>query len=274
MIAFPHAKINLGLHVTAKRPDGYHNIETCFYPIGWRDVLEAVEADKTRLDIYGLDVPGAADDNLILKAYHLLKEHVNLPPLHFALLKNIPLGAGLGGGSADAAFALRMLNENLQLGIGTDELRELAATLGSDCAFFIHPRPMLGTGRGDVLEPVNLGLSGLNLVVLYPGVAISTPWAYGRVVPGPPAMPLAEVLKRSVDEWDGLLVNDFEGPVFAAHPTLELVKLKLYEMGAIYAAMSGSGSAIFGLFEEAQDRLAVAHAFRMEQGQVWVEVLA
>lgn len=271
MIAFPHAKINLGLHVTGKRPDGYHDIETCFYPIGWRDVLEAVEADETRLDIFGLDVPGTADDNLILRAYHMLKERFDIPPLHFALLKNIPMGAGLGGGSADAAFALRMLNDNLQLGVGTDELRDLAATLGSDCAFFIDPRPMLGTGRGDVLEPVGISLSGLHLVVLYPGMAVSTPWAYGQVAPGQPAMPLAEVLQRPIDEWDGLLVNDFEGPVFAAHPMLELVKLKLYEMGAIYASMSGSGSAIFGLFVEAQDRPAVAQAFRLEPWQVWVE---
>lgn len=268
MIAFPNAKINLGLHVTAKRPDGFHEIETVFYPIPWRDALEITPAEDTQLTIEGLTIEGDHTQNLVWKAYEILRQDHAVSPVHFHLLKKIPFGAGLGGGSADGAVALQLLNDYNNLQLSDEQLKQYAAALGSDCPFFIDNSPMLGTGRGEILAPVSIDLKGYHIVVIYPGIAVNTGWAYGQLTPAAVAMPLVEVMQMPIEDWEIYLTNDFEAPVFAAHPTLEMIKLQLYDAGAVYAAMSGSGSAIFGLFREAQDELAVAAHFQVKPEQV------
>lgn len=268
MITFPNAKINLGLHVTAKRPDGFHEIVTVFYPIPWRDALEVVPAEEPSMQVQGLTIEGPVTDNLVWKAYQLLQEQYSLSPVSMHLLKQIPFGAGLGGGSADAAFALQLLNEYANLQLSADALKAYAATLGSDCPFFIDNKPALGEGRGEILSPITIDLAGYHLVVLFPGIAVPTGWAYSQITPALPPIPLEEVMQMPIDQWEIYLTNDFEGPVFAAHPTLEIIKLNLYEKGAVYAAMSGSGSAMYGLFTEPQDHHAIAHHFGVSTTQV------
>ncbi|WP_339867789.1 4-(cytidine 5'-diphospho)-2-C-methyl-D-erythritol kinase [uncultured Algoriphagus sp.] len=251
MISFPNAKINLGLHITSKRKDGYHDIETCMIPIPLSDALEMIiENKKTTFESSGLNIPGETKDNLILKAYQLLKKDFpNLPHLSIHLHKNIPMGAGLGGGSADAAFALTLMNNLFDLILDDFFLEEYAAQLGSDCAFFIENTPKIATGRGEILEPIALNLKGTHLVLINPGIHIGTKEAYAGVTPSTPKVKLEEVLadKR---RWKDELVNDFEASIFPNHPEIARIKDKLYENGAYYAAMSGSGSSVFGLFEE------------------------
>lgn len=273
MVVFPNAKINLGLHVTGKRIDGFHDIETIFFPIPWEDALEAVPAAETNLIIHGLTIDGDVSNNLILQAYRLLSEKYPMPSLAFHLLKKIPFGAGLGGGSADAAFAIRLINEVAGLGLTQQEMHSLAAQLGSDCAFFIHNTPALGLGRGDVLTPVQVNLSGYHLVVLFPGIPVSTPWAYRQITPAPAPRPLTEVIREPIDTWQLWLTNDFEPPVFREHPVLEMYKQQLYDLDAVYASMSGSGSTLFGLFERSLDRLEVAEWFRLPVDQVFCSSL-
>lgn len=268
MITFPNAKINLGLHVTAKRNDGYHEIETVFYPIPWKDALECTPADKLALSIAGLSIDGPVTNNLVWRAYALLAQDHDLAPVQLHLLKKIPFGAGLGGGSADGAFALQLLNEYFALGLDDTQLQAYAAQLGSDCPFFIDNRPALGTGRGEQLTPLSIDLSPYHLVVIYPGLTVDTGWAYGQLSPQAAPKPLREVIAMPVEDWEIYLTNDFEGPVFARYPTLEMIKLELYEAGATYAAMSGSGSAVFGLFTEPQDEWAIAQHFSLPREQV------
>ena len=257
MITFPNAKINLGLNIVNRRPDGYHDIETVFYPIPLTDVLEIVPAadgKQTTLCCYGNAVDCPPESNLVMKAYRLLQERYNLPPVEMHLYKHIPDGAGLGGGSSDAAHALVMLNKMFALGLPDDELAAMAARLGADCAYFIYNRPMLATGIGDVLSPIDVDLKGKTLLLVKPPVGVDTRTAYSRVTPQAPVVSLSEIISRPVVAWDGMLVNDFEASVFAALPQLWLIKAAILDAGAQYAAMSGSGSTVFGIFDN--DNLA------------------
>ena len=251
MITFPNAKINLGLHITKKRNDGFHDIETCMYPIPVYDALEMIiDKKSTSFESTGIPIPGKPSDNLILKAFNLLKKDFPaLPNLAIHLHKHIPMGAGLGGGSADAAYALKLMNNLFDLILDDFFLEEYAAKLGSDCAFFIENTPKIATGRGEILAPINLDLKGMHLVLVNPGIHIGTKEAYAGVKPSTPPVKLEEVLNDK-SRWKEELVNDFESSIFPNHPELAAIKQSMYEGGAFYAAMSGSGSSVFGLFEE------------------------
>lgn len=279
MIAYPNVKLNLGLRVLRRRADGYHDLDTLFIPCeAFHDTLEVITGDdwsRTSSHIQetyrGAQVAqGITPDGKLLvtiarkegvdweplkdltaRAYMLLSEQFDLPPMKIFLEKTSPVGAGLGGGSADAAFALRMMAGLAGLDLSDGELAGLAARLGSDCAFFIYNRPMLGSGRGEILEPFDLDLSAYRIDVTVPeGIAVSTADAYRGIVPGVPELSLREVLARPVEQWKDLLVNDFETTVFAKYPRLGEIKQSLYGAGAVYAAMSGSGSALFGIFRK------------------------
>ena len=280
MITNPNVKINLGLNVLRKREDGFHDLETLFVPYhGLHDTLEIITGDdfsKTSAAIFGKYAPemiaqGMSEDgklmitiareqgvdwdplkDLTAKAYYILSEDFDLPPVKIFLEKTSPVGAGLGGGSADAAFALKMLNDLCSLSLSDEQLAGYAARLGSDCAFFIYNRPMIGEGRGEVLSDYELkSIEEYDLQVLVPeGVAVSTAQAYGGIVPKIPEVSLREVLAMPVSQWNGVLVNDFETTVFDKHPALAAIKRSLYDSGAVYASMSGSGSALFALYEK------------------------
>ncbi len=253
MIAFPHTKINLGLHVSGKRNDGYHNIETCFYPLPWCDVLEIIRAETISFTNSGLGVPGKHEDNLCLRAYYLLRDKYDLPPVAIHLHKVVPLGAGLGGGSSDGAYTLKMLNHVFDLALNDKQLIAMAAELGSDCPFFIYDWPMHGSGRGEVLSPANVKLNGKFIAVVKPSAHISTAEAFKNLVPRPVDQDIKRIVEqRPVSEWRELLTNDFEPSVFSQHPEIQEIKSKMYDMGALYASMSGSGSAVFGIFEKAR----------------------
>ncbi|MBO4870907.1 MAG: 4-(cytidine 5'-diphospho)-2-C-methyl-D-erythritol kinase [Muribaculaceae bacterium] len=251
MITFPNAKINLGLNIVQRRDDGYHNIETVFYPIPLTDVLEIVPSasGETSLTCYGRPVDCPVEKNLVMKAFRLMEREYGVPPVEIHLYKHIPDGAGLGGGSSDASHTLLMLNEMNNLGLTRERLAELASTLGADCPFFIYNRPMMATGIGDVFTPVDLNLNGYTLALIKPDVSVPTAQAYARVQPAQPTTHVDEIITWPIDMWDGQLNNDFEPSVFAAHPQLWGIKLRLLEAGAVYAAMSGSGSAMFGIFK-------------------------
>ncbi|MEN2281965.1 4-(cytidine 5'-diphospho)-2-C-methyl-D-erythritol kinase [Algoriphagus sp. SE2] len=256
MICFPNAKINLGLNITSKRNDGYHEVETCMYPIPLFDALEIiVNNKKTNWTSSGLVIPGDPKDNLILKAYQLLKkDFTNLPQISIHLHKNIPMGAGLGGGSADAAFALNLMNNLFDLILDDFFLEEYAAEIGSDCPFFIENTPKIAKGRGEILEKISLNLKGERIILINPGIHIGTKEAYAGVTPSPPKSKLKEVLADKT-RWKNELVNDFEASIFNNHPEIKEIKDKLYENGAYYASMSGSGSSVFGLFENSPKKI-------------------
>jgi 4-diphosphocytidyl-2-C-methyl-D-erythritol kinase len=248
MKACPNVKINVGLHVLRKRPDGYHDLETLFVPYpGICDELEIEEAGEFSFDGEGV----TWENDLTVQAYKLLKDDFDLPPVAIRLTKRAPVGAGLGGGSSDAAFALMMLDSLFDLGLGQDRLAAYAARLGSDCAFFIYNRPMVGRGRGEILSPCPVDLSPYRIEITVPqGVSVSTREAYGGIVPRERPVPIEEILSLPVAQWRGLLENDFEPQVFALYPELARLKQDFYERGALYAAMSGSGSAIYGIFKK------------------------
>lgn len=260
MITFPCAKINLGLNIVCKRPDGYHNLETVFYPIPLTDALEIKYMDEKfpsespcDLKITGNDVDCNEEDNLVIKAYQLLAADFQLPRVHAHLVKRIPTQAGLGGGSSDAAYMIRLLDERFRLNIGIPEMERYAAKLGADCAFFITADPSYAEGIGDVLMPADVpgaGLGGYYLAVVKPSVAVSTRDAYAAIVPKTPAKCCRDIVRQPIETWKDELVNDFEAPIFAMHPELAAIKQSLYDAGAVYAAMSGSGSALFGIFRE------------------------
>lgn len=284
MITRPHVKVNLGLNVLRKRPDGYHDLETLFVPYyGYHDTLEIIPGDgwsETSAALFARyggeveDAPCLAQairsdgkvmvtiaraegvdwdplKDLTVKAYGLLEADFKLPPVKIFLEKTSPVGAGLGGGSADAAFALRMYRDLFALDVSDETLSGYAAALGSDCALFLHEGPVFGEGRGEILTPYDLDLSAYDLQVIVPeGIAVSTADAYRGIVPAMPAEPLRQVLRHPVSEWKDLLVNDFEKTVFAKHPQLAAIKQSLYDSGAVYAAMSGSGSALFALYNK------------------------
>lgn len=253
MLTFPTAKINIGLQVTERRPDGYHNLDTVFYPIPINDALEVIVAEGAdydcRLHISGIHIEGDTDNNLVVRAYRLLAADYTLPSVDIYLHKHIPTGAGLGGGSADASYMLRLLNEMFELGLTTEQLEAYATRLGADCPFFITSRPVYATGIGNEFHPIALDLSGWHLVVVKPDVFVSTKEAYSMVRPEKPAVTLDKKITLPITEWREAISNDFERGIFALHPELADIKEKLYALGATYAAMSGSGSALFGLFE-------------------------
>lgn len=253
MITFPNAKINIGLQVTERRPDGYHNLDTTFYPIPLHDALEVTEAEGTgydcRLHLSGVEIEGETDNNLVVRAYRLLAADYTLPPVDVHLHKHIPTGAGLGGGSADASYMLRLLNNMFALGITTDKLEAYAARLGADCPFFINNTPVYATGIGNEFHPIGLNLKGWHIVVVKPDVFVSTKEAYSTVRPEKPAVTLDKKIIAPIEEWKDTVSNDFEKGIFAIHPELDDIKGKLYTLGATYAAMSGSGSALYGLFK-------------------------
>ena len=260
MITFPCAKINLGLNVIAAREDGYHEIETVFYPIPITDALEIKYMDEHFPSEYNCDlkITGNAVDcdeqhNLVVKAYDLLAANYELPRIHAHLVKRIPMQAGLGGGSADGAFMIRLLDERFRLNIGIAEMERYAAQLGSDCPFFITAEPSFATGRGELLEPADEpkgNLDGYYIAVVKPDVAVSTAMAYKQIKCCKPAKCCRDVVRQPIDTWKDDLSNDFEEPVFKAHPRLANIKQQLYDLGAVYAQMSGSGSALFGIFRK------------------------
>jgi 4-diphosphocytidyl-2-C-methyl-D-erythritol kinase len=266
MILFPNCKINLGLHITRKRPDGYHDLETVFYPLPLRDAVEIVNNQEFRsgnidapiyagqpvgmqLILSGLPVKGDPADNLCVKAWHLLKKDFpQLPPVQLHLHKAIPMGAGLGGGSSDAAFTLHLLNNKFKLGIPAEKLLDYALQLGSDCPFFIINQPCIATGRGELLQSIPLDLSAWSFLLVYPEVHINTGWAFEQITPAPSQKPIGEVIGQPVSSWKDTLINDFEAPVCRLHPALGHIKETLYASGAVYASMTGSGSSFYGIF--------------------------
>ena len=252
MLVFPNAKINLGLQVTAKRADGYHDIATIFYPLPITDMLEVVRAADFSFTQTGLPTNIDPALNLCVKAWNLLRDAYQLPPVAMHLHKQIPMGAGLGGGSADAAFTLRLVNQIFQLNLSTDTLLSYALQLGSDCPFFLLNSPAFAEGRGEQLTSINIpSLRGKTLVLINPGIHISTAWAFAQVQPAPANVQLIDIIQLPVSAWKGQLPNDFEKPVMAAHPELETIRNSLYSTGALFAGMTGTGSTLFGIFETA-----------------------
>jgi 4-diphosphocytidyl-2-C-methyl-D-erythritol kinase len=264
LIVFPDCKINLGLRILNKREDGFHNLETVFYPLPLQEALEIIRnndqdnKEPIRFTLSGNAVDGNTQDNLCVKAYQLLKKDFpELPAVKMHLHKAIPMGAGLGGGSADAAFTLKLLNEKFQLSLSTEQLIHYSLQLGSDCPFFIINQPCYATGRGEMLEPISLSLSGYQLLLINPGIHVNTGWAFSQLNITASASDsvteqknLKEIISQKPAAWRKELVNDFERPVFLKYPELNIIKEQLYQEGAIYAAMSGSGSSLFGLFEK------------------------
>jgi 4-diphosphocytidyl-2-C-methyl-D-erythritol kinase len=249
MICFPNAKINLGLHVTEKRDDGYHNIETVFYPVPLKDALEIVPASDFSFTQVGLELESAPEDNLVMKALNLFKQKYNVPSLAVFLKKAIPFGAGLGGGSADAAFMFKLLNAYTSQNLSDEELEQMAVEIGADCPFFIQNRPVIASGIGNIFESIELSLQGYTLCIIKPNLFVSTGDAYASVKPAKPAISLKETIQMPVKEWKQYLKNDFETGISQKYPVIAAIKAYLYAHEAVYAAMSGSGSAVFGLFE-------------------------
>lgn len=256
MIVYPNAKINIGLNVVERRPDGYHNLETVFYPINLQDAIEikniegAVPECGYQLKVSGTILDGTPEDNLVVKAYKLLKKEFGLPPVSIFVYKHIPTGAGLGGGSSDAAFTIKMLNERFRLGLDVKQMEAYSAELGADCAFFIENKPVFATGIGNVFHDLSLSLSGKSLVLVKPDIFVSTRDAYAAVAPHRPEASLPELLSKPLETWKDTVVNDFEASVFPKYPEIAAIKDKLYDMGAVYASMSGSGSSVYGIFDE------------------------
>ncbi|MDR1860388.1 MAG: 4-(cytidine 5'-diphospho)-2-C-methyl-D-erythritol kinase [Bacteroidales bacterium] len=248
MIAYPLTKINIGLYITGKRADGYHNIDTAFYPTPWCDALEIVPADEFSFHSTGLAIEGAPEDNLVVRAYRLLSGRHSLPPIAIHLHKNVPTGAGLGGGSSDGATALRMLNSIFRLNLPQERIAEYALQLGSDCPFFIESKPALASGRGEILQKIPLALNGLHIAIVKPPIHSSTAEAYRHITPAQLRIPLIRLLRFPISLWPGNIINQFEPYVFSMYPEVARIKQTLYDQGALFALMSGSGASVFGLF--------------------------
>lgn len=254
MITFPNAKINLGLKIVEKRPDGYHNLETIFYPINLQDALEVTRRENNdkeyTLHISGSPLEGEPEDNLVVKAYKLLKkDYPGLLPVDIHMYKHIPAGAGLGGGSSDAACMIKLLNDKFSLGLSTERMEEYAVKLGADCAFFIRNKPVFATGIGNLFEPVELSLKGYHIILIKPDIFVSTRDAFAEIKPVRPAVSLKEIVKQPMETWKNSMKNDFEDSVFKKFPEIAAIKDELYDLGAVYAAMSGSGSSVYGIFK-------------------------
>lgn len=254
MITFPNAKINLGLNIVEKRPDGYHNLETIFYPINLQDALEVTRRENNdkeyTLHISGSPLEGEPEDNLVVKAYKLLKkDYPGLLPVDIHMYKHIPAGAGLGGGSSDAACMIKLLNDKFSLGLSTERMEEYAVKLGADCAFFIRNKPVFATGIGNLFEPVELSLKGYHIILIKPDIFVSTRDAFAEIKPVRPAVSLKEIVKQPMETCKNSMKNDFEDSVFKKFPEIAAIKDELYYLGAVYAAMSGSGSSVYGIFK-------------------------
>lgn len=255
MITFPNAKINLGLNIIEKRSDGYHNLETIFYPINLQDALEVAKRDNDSKE-YTLRVCGTGleiddEDNLVVKAYKLLKkDHPQMLPIDIHMYKHIPAGAGLGGGSSDAAHMIKLLNEKFLLELSAEQMESYAAQIGADCAFFIKNRPVFATGIGNVFEPIELSLKGYHIVLVKPDIFVSTHDAFSQIKPTRPSVSLKEIVKQPIENWKDSMKNDFEESIFLKFPEVAAIKDELYDLGAVYAAMSGSGSSVYGIFKE------------------------
>jgi len=250
MLTFANAKINLGLNLIGKRPDGYHNLETIFYPIRLTDAVELVDAEETSCTTKGIAIPGEDKDNICLKAFQKLQNDFSLPNQQIILLKNIPVGAGLGGGSADAAFLIKLVNEKFELDLTVAQMQDYARKLGADCAFFIQNKPVYAFAKGDEFEEVQINLSAYFLVLVKPAVHVSTALAYANVKVKQPAVSLKNLIHLPLDDWKTTIFNDFEPSVFAKYPQIDEIKTKLYAAGATFALMSGSGSSVFAIFEK------------------------
>lgn len=256
MICFPNAKINLGLNIVSKREDGYHNLETVFYPIMIKDALEIIVSERQEQDSFiesGIKTGASVENNLVMRALRLMRTHYDIPFLDVHLLKKIPSGAGIGGGSADAAFMLKLLRNKFSLDATDAQLAILAAQLGADCPFFIYNRPAFASGIGEVLENIDLSLEGYYLILVKPDIYVSTKDAFALINPSQAEISLKEIIKKPVSEWRDLMVNDFEKSIFVKHPAIEQIKLKLYALGAMYASMSGSGSSVYAIFNKKTD---------------------
>lgn len=253
MISYPNAKINIGLKILFKREDGFHEIESVFYPVNWKDILEIVPNGEGKgvveFSSSGIDIPKGSDGNLCERAYRMLHADFNLPSVKIHLHKVIPIGAGLGGGSADATFTLKMLSELFELQLENSQLKKYCEQLGSDCPFFVENTPKLVTGRGEVMAPIKVDLSGYQLVLVNPGIHIGTPEAYRNVNLGSSEFNLSELVLESPSAWKKNVKNDFEDSLFPSYPQIEGLKESLYSKGALYASMTGSGSTVFGIFE-------------------------
>lgn len=248
MITFPNAKINIGLNVVEKRTDGYHNLETLFYPVKLSDALEIVKADAFEFSTSGIPVGDDPENNLVIKAYRMLQAEFNFSPVKIHLHKAIPFGAGLGGGSADAAFTLKMLNELFSLHLDSLTLEKFASQLGADCPFFIRNKPVFAYGIGDRFKESRLDLSAFEIVIVKPSFSVGTAEAYRDVRPRKADFDLTQIHHLPVEDWRNTIRNDFEESVFSLYPEINTLKEQLYKAGAVYASMSGSGSAVFGLF--------------------------
>jgi 4-diphosphocytidyl-2-C-methyl-D-erythritol kinase len=251
MISFPNAKINLGLNVVARQPDGYHNIESCFLPIDWCDILEIVPSESFQFSTSGLTIPGTTDSNLCIKAFNLIQENHQIGNVQIHLHKVIPMGGGLGGGSADCAFTLKLLNELFELQLTKSELEKYASQLGSDCPFFIENKPRYVTGTGFEFADIEVNLKGKFLALTNPNIHVGTKEAYNQIKPKASEISIPEILKEPLSTWNSRLKNDFETSVFPLQPDIAALKDSFYGAGAIYASMTGSGATVYGIFEEA-----------------------
>jgi 4-diphosphocytidyl-2-C-methyl-D-erythritol kinase len=254
MISFPNCKINIGLNILRKRTDGFHDIETVFFPLDLCDILEIIPTEgesrgAVKLSVSGTEIDCLPQQNLCVRAYELLKADFTLPSVNIHLHKVIPSGAGLGGGSSDAAFTLKILSEKFELGLSEDDLCKYASKLGSDCAFFIKNRPVLAYGRGDYFRELTMQVFDFEIIVIHPGIHVSTAEAYNGAQPGLPGERLEDLIRLPPEKWNGKIVNDFELNIASKYPVISEIKSKLYSMGAVYASMSGSGSAVYGLFK-------------------------
>ena len=253
MITFPNAKINIGLNIINRRADGYHNLETVFYPIQIKDALEVIENSEMSFETSGIEIPGFANENLCLKAYDLLRADFDLPNIKIHLHKQIPIGAGLGGGSADAAFFIKLINEKFNLDLLVEQMQNYCKLLGADCAFFVENKPVFALEKGDVFEAVDLDLSAYHIALIMPPVHVSTGEAYRGIKPVHPQKSLKELIKEPVETWQGKITSDFEAHILKNHPQIRGVKAALLEAGALFALMSGSGASVYGIFENKVD---------------------
>ena len=248
MISFPNAKINLGLQVTGKRSDGYHNIETVFYPVQWREALEIIPSRDFKMTHSGIEIDIASENNLCARVWQLMHDKYKIPPVHIHLHKVIPMGAGLGGGSSDAAFTIKIINNIFQLNLEDNNLEDTATEIGSDCAFFIKNKPVLALGKGNIFTDINLNLKGYKIIIIKPEISINTTRAYSEIIPGKKEN-ILDIINLNIHYWKDKLTNDFEKLIFKKHPEIKKIKEGLYNAGAIYASMSGSGSAVYGFFK-------------------------